>query len=47
MTVKELRDYLYKCEDNLIIKDCNCEDFTDLIVHKDIVNDENSWVELF
>lgn len=47
MTVKELRDYLYKCNDDFIVKDCNGCPIKIIIEHKTIASDEESYVEIY
>lgn len=46
MTVKELRDYLYKCNDDFIVTNSTGMEIHKIIEHKDLVDNKDSYVEL-
>lgn len=46
MTVKELIDYLYKCDPEYSVVCCGDEDVRWVIQHTDFTNPEESFVEI-
>lgn len=47
MTVKELRDYLYKCNDDFVVRDINGDEISIIVEHKNITENDENYVEIY